>query len=643
MEPALRKVAWTSWSAEDHSISLESADLSGLQPAIGLGVLVNDGVGWKFADPNVMVAGATEYLLDLEGPSLLVSPIACFERLEVIWAKEIGKENTVSGQVLAELHNSGEIDAFAWAREAVEGGVRTWDVLHVLEGAIPHFLRCDARTIYKLFAERYRANTIDLGGGALYPKLEQWLPRHPDVAREIARLHELNPGDRCWGLYGAAMHALVLHNFEIGFQSAVAAVDSPERLIGGPALSVLGLLDYSLPDRQHALETTLMLCSAIVKNPRHPLLSGAITTAGRLVDYKESEVGALLEESARGRQPEALHALSDFVFQRRKDFWDKPWFWPMFMHLVTAEDKSTLDNVDFVLASWLKHPGRVPKVLEFLGAWIGKQSSEAIQEPGLAKVFDSTVHRLCEVPGALGIALTVWLTNSDSRYPLAASNVISKLRVGRVESFALDTDILNTLSESDFRFLLRRILGYLFGHDVVLPLVYSMLHTRDAKQRTFGFFLGVVRDRVGYDYPEEALAFLREKEQAADTPSEVKELCAFAIEEIRARRDAESAVPILKEFFPSPEKVRRYAKERRRQMSQALEEAEQSSIFRQIVTEIQLKAGRRTFQWFHGRYTDIMELKEISHSIPMPRTEVADPMGSARERHLFRHAKDGEA
>lgn len=60
--------------------------------------------------------------------------------------------------------------------------------------------------------------------------------------------------------------------------------------------------------------------------------------------------------------------------------------------------------------------------------------------------------------------------------------------------------------------------GYLFGHDIVLPLVFSLLNTRDAKDRTFGLFAGVVRDRLGYDYPEETLAFLKEKEQPASDP-----------------------------------------------------------------------------------------------------------------------------
>jgi len=619
-------------------------DLTALDPALASRTLLRDEAGVRFLDPDAMVVRAAEYVLEREQATLMVSPKSCFECLDAICVKEIGKEDCVSGHVLAALHNSRRIEAFAWAREAVEAGVGICDVLHVMEGALSHFEHAEATTIVRFLAESYEKEKNDVFGGALYRKLERWLPRHPEVAREIKRLHEIRPQDRGWGLYGVAVHALIHHDFQTGFELAISASASPERLIAGSALNVLGLVDYSLPERQNALERTLGVCSAIAKDPEHPLLSTAVTTASRLVHLKEPEVVVLLEEAANTRKPEALYALSGFFFRERKDLLDRPWFWPLFMHLATADatQKGTLDNVDHVLHGCLKDTARVPKVLEFLNAWIGNQSNQALQEFGLVKAFNSTVHRLAEVPAALSAALTGWLMNPDTRYPMVACNVVSRLRVARVTDFALDTSVLDTLSEDELRFLGRRILGYLFGHDIVLPLFYSMLNTRDAKHRTFGFFVGVMRDRLGYDYPAETLSFLQAKEQAADTDSAVKELCAVIVREIEVRHAAEEALPLLNEFYPSPEKVRRFAKERHRQMTEAMEQASKKSIFRQIATEIPLKAGRRTFRRFNGRYTELTELKAFSHSIPVPRTEIADPMGSQRERHLFRRVKKGE-
>ncbi|MGH6634675.1 MAG: hypothetical protein ACRED0_00560 [Gammaproteobacteria bacterium] len=647
MEQELRKLAWAawaSWSAEGGTGPFDAIeDLSTLQHALESGTLVSDQAGVRFSDPNAMVLFAAEYVLGREVATLTASPKTCFERLDEMWVREIGKENLVSGQVLAALHNSRQIDAFAWACEAVEMDVHVFDVLHVMEGALPHFQHAEAATIFRFLAESNEKEKNGVFCGALHRELEGWLPHHPEVARELMRLHEVGPGDRGSGLYGVALHALIQHDFQSGFELAVAATASPERLIARPALNVLGLVEYSYPDRQQALERTLTVCSAIVKDSEHPLL-GAVTAASRLIHPKEPEVAVLLEEAARTHKPEALYALSDFLFRERKNFWDRIWFWPLVMHVAAAEapHKGTLDNVDCLLSEWLKDATHVLKVIEFLNAWIGNQSSQTLRDPGLVKVFDSTVERLAGVPTALSAALTAWLLHPDARYPMVAYNVLSKLRAAGLTNFGLDTSVLDALSEDDLGFLVRRILGYLFGHDIVLPLLFSMVHTRDAMHRTFGFFVGVVRDRLGYDYPEETLSLLKAREQAEDTDAAVKELCATIVREIEARQAAEDALPLLKEFYPSPEKVRRFAKERHRQMAKAMEEAEKEPIFSKFATQIPLKAGRRTFQRLMGRYTDVTELKSISHSIPIPRTEIADPLGSQRERFLFRRAKKGE-
>jgi hypothetical protein len=100
-----------------------------------------------------------------------------------------------------------------------------------------------------------------------------------------------------------------------------------------------------------------------------------------------------------------------------------------------------------------------------------------------------------------------------------------------------------------------------------------------------------------------------------------------------------NALPDLKEFRPTSAKMRRFLKERQRQMNNAIEEASKDSIWRQIVTHIPLKAGRSSFQAIRGRYTNPIELKEMSHSIALPLSEISDPAGAERERRVFRRAK----
>jgi hypothetical protein len=208
-----------------------------------------------------------------------------------------------------------------------------------------------------------------------------------------------------------------------------------------------------------------------------------------------------------------------------------------------------------------------------------------------------------------------------------------------VTSLALDPTLIDELDQNGIRFLLRRILGYIIGDEVQIRLVFSLVRTRNGKERTFQWVGTVLRDQVGYDYPGQTIEFLKERQSAKDESDDVNSFCGDIAATLQAQLDALDALPRLKEFRPASSKVRRFAKERRKQMNKAFDEASKDSIWRRLASNVMLKAGRRTFQTINGRYTEPMELKGISHTMALPRSEIADPAGAARERFLYRAAK----
>ena len=105
-----------------------------------------------------MVLAATEHFLSTEANRLLASPQECFERLHDVFTREIGKQHRVSGCVLAQLHNAGRVDGFAWGRQAIEASLGVFDVLHVMEAAVPLFNAACAQEIYDFFAGHYTMN-----------------------------------------------------------------------------------------------------------------------------------------------------------------------------------------------------------------------------------------------------------------------------------------------------------------------------------------------------------------------------------------------------------------------------------------------------------------------------------------------------
>lgn len=639
---ALRALALRICTTERKRVPL--ADVGGRQTfadAIAAGSLVEDPDGLRFASEAALVEAAAEQMLQTERDRLLANPKACFERLDEIIGNEIGKDHMVCGRVLAALHNAGDLDAFAWARQAIESGVGVFDVLHVLESAVPLFGDAKAESIFEFFCGHYEKTKNDLARGLIYAKLDPWLARNPTVADAIRRLHGAQPTERGGSLYACALNGLMSHDFSAGHAIAIAAAQSPEAFVSGPSLHALGLADYGGADRRAALDQTIELCARIVRDGSHANLETAVATLTRLIPYDEPAVVALLDEVGRAGAPLALYPISNLLWRQAKEHADKGWFRQMLMHLKAArpEHAGILQNIDYLLMGWARDPARLPIAIEFINAWIAAQPAEAIKQLNVADSFQSTVHRIAEIPAALHPLLTAWLIHDDRRYPLIASKLISRLRTEGLGTLALDKAILDGLDEAGFRFLIRRMLGYLSGDEVLIQLVFSLSRTQDAGTRTFGFIRSAYKQHVGHDYPYQTIEYLKGRESDGTEDSEIRKLADEVARTLQDELDALDALPVLKEFMPPSAKTRRFAKERHRQMNEAMEEASNDSIWRKLTTNIPLKAGRRTFQRIEERYTDVMELKSMSHSVALPRSEIFDPAGSARERFLMRRAR----
>jgi hypothetical protein len=78
-------------------------------------------------------------------------------------------------------------------------------------------------------------------------------------------------------------------------------------------------------------------------------------------------------------------------------------------------------------------------------------------------------------------------------------------------------------------------------------------------------------------------------------------------------------------------------------MNKSIEEAQKDSIFRQIATEIPIKAGIGTFSFRNGTYSDTSFLKSFSHSVSLPRRYVLDSIGYDISRLYYRIAKREDA
>lgn len=640
MSTDISELAWQSWRAGGNPVAVDAERLLALRAELEKGVVVEEESGLRFSDKSTLVREASAFVLESEGAVLLSSGEACYRRLSELWLQDKVDDISLPSAVLVGLHNAHRIDAYAFARQAVIAGMNFYEVTRPLEEAIGSFAHASATSILGFFGGDYGKRS-HFSAATLLDPVGRWLSRHVEVAREIKQLHEAAPDERQWGIYTCALHAIVDRDFAGTWAQIVQAAESAERVISGPALHVMGMMDYNDPEKAAASADTLRICTRIVRTPGAPLLEQAVSVLGRMIGTHESQVIPLLDEAGRTANMAALSAITHILWRDARDRWREPWFWSFVLHLtrVPPDQKDILSMVDSMLSGWLKDEERAPRVVEFLNLWMAQQSSEALRAAGPEDLFDSVLMEFVRRPAIFGRLITAWLLEEDRRYPHAVQRMISKLTTARVHDFALDQELLDPLSEEEFRFLVRRIIGYLVSEDPLLSLVFSMVRTRDAKARTFGFVATVLRDYVGRDYPDATLQFLKSIQSSGKEGEDVSNLCASVMGEIESILAEIEALPDLREFHPSEAKAHRFRKERRRQMNDAIEDASKTSIWRQITTHIPLKAGIRTFHSREGQYSAPMELKPMSHSVAIPLSAVCDPVGCERERLQFRSSR----
>ncbi len=639
------QMAWEIFNNDKKPIILKDTDISSeVKFQIKSGLLIETKNGVTFSNVKDLVAFAAQYFVNTNLSKLLENPNSCFEQLHEIYRNEIRQEVSVSGQSLALLHNAGHFDAFDWALKVIESEARAFDVFHVLEGAIAHFDNASAQPIINFVSGYYEKVKNDLVPGRILPEMDKWFSTHSQVAEEIMQLHLNEPNESTANIFRSALQGELLYEFKKGFSIIISYAQSENVFIAGPALHALGLIEFDVNSHSKELDEAVTICRAIIENPESPSLQSSVTTLGRLLKHDKA-ISEILIIAGKTKKPEALQPISEILFRNMPEHVEKEWFNTLLQFLVEVrtEDQYSLNNIDYIFSSWVKSEAHRNKVIEFIENWILKQDSKFLQNGVLETYFNGTAMEISNDEELLGHLVTKWLINDDRRYALTASKYISHLRIAGLSSISLDKSILDDLNIDDFRFLIRRILGYVSGDEILIPLLFSLNNTKDAISRTHPLINTVFLNHVSQDYPYDSAKYLKEMEAQASTDEETRELCAKIRQEIELYMEIIRSLPECKELQASHIKIRQIGKAHNKQMSEAFEEASKDSIWRQMTTHIHLKAGRRSFQKIGDKYTDPMELKPMSTEFTLPKSEITDPSGAARERLLFRQAKRSDA
>jgi len=466
------------------------------------------------------------------------------------------------------------------------------------------------------------------------------LSAHPQLAKELYALSRKDMSAANTNLYTAALISLAAAGQALeAAELAMADTDSAcnERVAG--ALWILGRLSHHWekePDLKNRVQETL-------KAMGHHADSNVSRQAWQALSNAAVSQPELVTELLLHAQPDnqaALQVLGNFVFMNLKIVKDHPNLAEM-LDALTDLDAGLANDFDSSLSRLIETGIHDQLVYDCLTAWILKHYNTKTSDEKLSSCFSRSLNKLANKP-LLYELITRWLISDERVLGAAYSELIGHLWVHGVKHPVFAKDVLDTLNADDFKYLVRGLIGWTFYEEALLSLTFSLLETNEAQQRTFGWVHALLVNEVGRNYSHATLKAIQEKLEGA-TP-EVKELLKSAHAKLLAYTEAINQLPIRHELRPPiPERIRHaVALKKSRETREARDKADEQSVWQNVFTKIQLKAGTGSFSIYDGKIGPINRLGSHSYSVTLPAQYVIDPLNDEITKLGLRFANRGE-
>ncbi len=563
-----------------------------------------------------------------------------FDEAHQLWIEEIGHNDFTDGRFLGLMSKKVNILKAGIEVIANSDAHNVFDVLRSIGNALPFIADVSVEDIVELAAIQHSKTSGDLASGMFFIQVRDYFSFYPQLAKELYVLvrEDMTPANV--NLYSAALHGLAASGqIREAIELAMADTNSAcnERLAG--ALWVLGLLSNHLekePDLRKGVQKILKVMG------HHPD-SSVSRQAWQALSNAAVSQPELITELLSHAQPDnqaALQVLGNFVFMNLKIVKDHPNLAAM-LGALTDLDAGLANDFDSSLSRLIETGIHDQLVYDCLTAWILKHYNTKTSDEKLGSCFSRSLSKLANKP-LLYELITRWLISDERVLGVAYSELIVHLWVHGIKQPVFAKDVLDTLSDDDFKYLVRRLIGWTVHEEALLSLTFSLLETNEAQQRTFGWVYPLLVNEVGRNYSHATLEAIQEK-LAGATP-EIKELLKSAHAELLAYTEAINQLPIRHELRPPvPERIRHaVALKKSREMREARDKADEQSIFQQICTRIQLKAGTGSFSIYDDKIGPINRLGSHSCSVTLPAQYVIDPLNDEITKLGLRLAQRGD-
>ncbi|MGA0570995.1 hypothetical protein ACO2Q9_09780 [Variovorax sp. VNK109] len=566
---------------------------------------------------------------------------ALFEFAQKLWNSEIGEKDQASGRLLAMAMP--EQDVVRLAAHHIRSGSPAFAVLQLVCSALPYIKDVAPHSFIDLLSARHEANDHDLASSAIYESIASWLmTRDRSLQLQLHDAAVQHGEDSVAPLICCSVMALAKADFNAAIALARTDAHAGRTSQSQQGIWTLGRLIHEGIEHGHPYDNAALELSKLIELPPNGGRTHAIRAAG-LAFHVTSAFDDLLLRLAGAEDQDVLEVLAQSLFLHGKDLQARGIVARLLMHMpaLAPESVGGLRSLDHSLARLLGDVDHRILAATTLTHWIGRHPITS--ERPVNDLFSDTARKLPTHPTVWGPLLTRWLLSEQSVYADAASRFLRVPDVEERQPPPLDIDQLDELDRDGIVFLARRLVGFVLDRSQLTSLALSLLRSRDAAERIFPIAHDLLVEQIGYDYPGRTIEAAREAANRENCPQAEAQFLRQVVQAIEAVVQAREALPDRNEFRPPAELRRLFSRARARQMDDSFERASRNSIWRQISSQVTIKAGATTFSFHDDGLDTKIELKSVSHSVELPARLATDPIGNDIRLHLFRGARRGQS
>ncbi|MDG0799492.1 hypothetical protein [Pectobacterium punjabense] len=510
---------------------------------------------------------------------------------------------------------------------------KPYEVTSLTDQFIKHTKNIEISDIFYLFSNFYKKNNSYI---CIFSELETRLANAPQKCHEIINYFHSDIKQDTITLYSIALFSLKKSNYSTTIDILLNDIEKNDPILSPQSLWILG----KIIEKDNAKYQKDKITSIIEKriSDSTPAISDAaiqatINSIEKIPDFRQ-----IIHNLMKIKHKKAIEFLCQriLITKELKTHPDFP-LWMTDICLNVEDNGEIYKNIFHILASLVDNE-HMHEVLINCTFIMEKNGSIQCNE----NEFNYLLQSISKKTSLINKLFTLSLISENSAR--LAKLISTHLMVyGNTSPLKYSLDIINDFSDSDFIFLLRRMLGFISEEASLMSLTLSLLEANNAKKRTHAIVKSVIIKEIAIDYPYFVIETIKEYKNKIRDRNKIYDEIISCIE---INIECINKLPRRKEFEPSTRHVLSFQKERSKVMEKQQEISNENSPFLKIATPIILKAGVASFyydDYKNNEYSEPSFLHSFSSNYSLPRRYIMDNIGYEIHTAMLRMVKKENA